>query len=244
MIWRIIVVATTRVAIGSQRRNVLLSVRVKFVLVGVLLLLALGITIIAAVATIQAIQGFQQQNSLVKADDVRTVRDWMTIPYIARMYHVPENYLYQSLHITDAQKPVHDTLRLIAARYHRTVTGVIQNVQAAIQAYRSQHPPAKRTSGSTVEPMIGVGPGYTQGDTGDLSRIVMGGRTPARGHPAPPITPIPTMLRSPFRPYRVGTGEEWWSGVAPCGRPSSFIKRASFLCDRYCPSPLKGGVVL
>jgi hypothetical protein len=122
-----------------------LSVRVKFVIVAVLLLLALGVMVIAAVATVQAIQGFQQQNSLVKADDVRTVRDWMTIPYIARMYHVPENYLYQWLHITDAQKPVHATLRLLATHYHRTVNSMIQSVQAAIRAYRMQHPQTSTT---------------------------------------------------------------------------------------------------
>lgn len=117
-----------------------MSVRVKLVIVGVLLLLALGVTIIAAVATIQAFQGFQRQNSLVKADDVRSVSDWMTIPYIARTYHVPENYLYQWLHITSAQKPRHATLRLLAVQYHRTVNSIIQSVQAAIRAYRTQHP--------------------------------------------------------------------------------------------------------
>ncbi|MHB8595948.1 MAG: hypothetical protein ACYDER_03960 [Ktedonobacteraceae bacterium] len=124
-----------------------MSVRVKLVLVGVLLLLAVGITIIATLTTIQAFQGFQQQSSLVTSGDVRSVSDWMTIPYIARTYHVPEDYLYQWLHITARQKPVHATLRLLAARYHRTVTNVIQSVQAAIQAYRMQHPPT-RTPGS------------------------------------------------------------------------------------------------
>ena len=122
-----------------------MSVRVKFVFVGVLLFLAVGITIIAAMATIQAIQGFQQQNSLVKADDVRTVSDWMTIPYIARTYHVPEDYLYRWLHITSMQKPVHATLRSLAARYHQTVNNMVRSVQMAIQAYRTQHPPARKT---------------------------------------------------------------------------------------------------
>src|SRR5579863_5003557 len=91
----------------AQGSDVLLSVRVKFILVGVLLMLALAATVFAAIATVQAIQGFQQQNSLVRADDVRSVSDWMTIPYIARTYHVPEDYLYQWLHITSVQKPRH-----------------------------------------------------------------------------------------------------------------------------------------
>jgi len=150
-----------------------LSVRVKFILVGVLLMLALAATVFAAIATVQAIQGFQQQNSLVRADDVRSVSDWMTIPYIARTYHVPEDYLYQWLHITSVQKPRHATLRLLAIQYHRTVTSMIQSVQSAIRAYRTQHSLTK-TYGSvtvadvTVVPLTVaamVGPGYPQGDT-------------------------------------------------------------------------------
>jgi hypothetical protein len=153
-----------------------LSVRVKFVLVGVLLLLAIGIAIIATLATIQAYRGFQKQSSLVKADDVRSVSDWMTIPYIARTYHVPEDYLYQWLHITDRQKPVHATLRLLAARYHRSVTSVIQSVQAAIQEYRAQHPAGKTSESGVAAGVVAVVElVYPQGDTGHLRRIVMGG---------------------------------------------------------------------
>lgn len=122
--------------------------RVKFVIVGVLLLLALTITIIAAVATIQAFQGLQQQSALVNSGDVRTVSDWMTIPYIARTYHVPEDYLYQWLHITGVQKPQHITLRLLAARYHRSINDLLHSVQAAIRAYRAHSPPTKKTPGS------------------------------------------------------------------------------------------------
>ncbi len=125
-----------------------MSVRVKFVIVGVLLLLALGIAIFAAVATIQAFQGLQQQSALVNSGDVRTVSDWMTIPYIARTYHIPEDYLYQWLHITGVQKLQHDTLRLLAARYHWSVSDLVHSVQAAIRAYRAHSPTVKKTPGS------------------------------------------------------------------------------------------------
>lgn len=137
-----------------------MSVRVKFVIVGVLLLLASGVTIFAAVATIQAFQGLQQQSALVNSGDVGTVRDWMTIPYIARTYHVPEDYLYQWLHITGVQKPRHVTLRLLAARYHWTVSDLIHSVQAAIRAYRAHYPPTKQTpGGSTGTRHLAVTPG-------------------------------------------------------------------------------------
>jgi hypothetical protein len=134
----------------ATRSHLLLSVRVKFVIVGVLLLLASGVTIFAAVATIQAFQGLQQQSALVHSGDVRTISDWMTIPYIARTYHVPENYLYQWLHITGVQKPRHVTLRLLAARYHWTVSDLVRSVQAAIRAYRAHYPPLQNTPGSSA----------------------------------------------------------------------------------------------
>ena len=77
-----------------------MSLRLKVILLGILLLLTLATTAIAANATYQAIQRFQQQKALAAAADVRTIRPWMTIPYIARFYHVPEAYLYHSLHIS------------------------------------------------------------------------------------------------------------------------------------------------
>src|SRR2546428_8076024 len=79
-----------RVAALAAARMIQMSLRVKMILVGVLLLLTLVTTAIAANATFQAFQRFQQQKMLVTRGDVRTIRPWMTIPYISRVYHVPE----------------------------------------------------------------------------------------------------------------------------------------------------------
>jgi hypothetical protein len=117
-----------------------LSLRVKVILIGVLLLLALATTAIAANATFQAVQRFQQQKTLAAAGDVRTIRPWMTIPYIARFYHVPEAYLYRSLHIYDTRPPRHATVRALAIRFNRPVDEMIHQIQTVILNYRKQHP--------------------------------------------------------------------------------------------------------
>lgn len=107
----------------------------------VLLVIALATTVLAAVSTIQAFQDFQQQHALVKAGDVRSIRSWMTIPYVAHLCHVPESYLYDTLHLT-ASTPLsnHLTLHMLAFRSQRPVDFVVSEVQRAIIAYRKKHP--------------------------------------------------------------------------------------------------------
>ena len=117
-----------------------MSLRVKLILIGILLLLALATTAIAANATYQAVQRFQQQKALAAAADVRTIHPWMTIPYIAHYYHVPEAYLYRSLHIYDTRPPRHATLHALAIRFNRPVDELVYQVQTAILNYRKQHP--------------------------------------------------------------------------------------------------------
>ncbi len=120
----------------------LLSLRIKLVLVGVLLFLALGTTAIAAGSTYQAFQRLQQQSALAKVGDVRSIRPWMTIPYIAHMYHVPEKYLYTWLRLPANSNSTlhHATLHELSMTYKRPVNDLIRNLQDAITAYRKQHP--------------------------------------------------------------------------------------------------------
>lgn len=91
--------------------------------------------------TIQAIQRFQQARALTSAGDVSTIRPWMTISDISRVYHVPESYLYKSLNITDIRPAHRSSLRSLAVRYNRSLHELISNIQTAINIYRKQHPP-------------------------------------------------------------------------------------------------------
>jgi len=117
----------------------LLNTRVTIIIIGILLCLALVGTAFAAFTAIQAVHTFQQQHTLAKEGDVSTIRPWMTVPYVAHTYHVPESYLYQSLHISGQHPPRHVPLHVLAARYHRPVSEVVHELQMSILTYRKQH---------------------------------------------------------------------------------------------------------
>ena len=116
-----------------------LSPRVKIVLIVICLLVVLAAAGFAVMNTVQAVHNLQQEHALAKSGDVRTIRSWMTIPYIARTYHVPEGYLYQTLHLDSQSPPRHATLHALASHYQKPVDAVITDVQHAIVAYRRTH---------------------------------------------------------------------------------------------------------
>lgn len=118
-----------------------MSERVKFGVLCVLLLLALGCVVFTAANTVQAMRELQRQYSGVRAGDVSTVRPWMTIRAISHVYHVPEDYLYRSLDIASDDAFHHATLYEIASRKRRTVDQIIRILQQAISTYRKGHPP-------------------------------------------------------------------------------------------------------
>ncbi len=120
-----------------------MSVRIKIVIVGALLVLALGITSFFAVETLQDVRDFQQQNSLALSGNVYTIRPWMTIPYISHTYHVPESYLYRMLNLAATTPDHHITLHALSVRYHHPVDELIHKIQLAIQAYRRLHSPPR-----------------------------------------------------------------------------------------------------
>ena len=109
---------------------------VKFTYTSLLLCLALALTCFTASGTIQAYQQFQRDHQSVQNGDVTTVRPWMTIPYIARVYRVPEPCLTQTLHLNDHWLVEHATLRVLADHYQRPLERLILDVQHVILNYR------------------------------------------------------------------------------------------------------------
>jgi hypothetical protein len=121
------------VGIGKMSEQIKLSV------LSALLLLALAISAFTIADTFQAVRNLQLQNHDVKAGNVSTIRDWMTVPAISRIYHIPEDYVYHSLEITNSTSNHHVTLYEIANRKQKPVDQVIHIVQHAILTYRKQH---------------------------------------------------------------------------------------------------------
>ena len=117
-----------------------MSLRIRFTLTLILLLLALFFAVFAARSTVETWRNFRQQNTLTKAGDVRTVRPWMTIPFIAHIYHVPEHYLYSQLKLPDSPSLHRTPLHSLATRYNRPINHLVGEIQGAITNYRKQHP--------------------------------------------------------------------------------------------------------
>ena len=90
----------------------------------------------------QTVQNFRQQNALARSGDVSTVSQWMTIPYIAHTYHIPETYLYTRLHLSNLYTFHYVTLQMLAIQDHQSVDLLIREIQQAILAYRRQPPTA------------------------------------------------------------------------------------------------------
>jgi hypothetical protein len=118
----------------------LVSERAKFVLLGLLLALMVGILIYTAVNTIEAAQDFQQQQTAVKKGDVAAIHPWMTVHVVSHLYHIPEDYLYHSLNLTDTKLLRHSTIYEIASKKKQSVNRIIQTLQEAILTYRKAHP--------------------------------------------------------------------------------------------------------
>jgi hypothetical protein len=114
--------------------------RIKLGILGALLLLVLAFSVFAMVNTFKAVRALQLRNQDVKVGNVTTIRAWMTIPAISRIYHVPEAYMYRSLEINSPASYHHMTLLGIANRKQQPVNQVIHTLQHAILTYRKQHP--------------------------------------------------------------------------------------------------------
>ncbi len=128
------------------------------IVTGILLCVAVATVAFTLAETVQAVQGLQHQGSLMKTGDVRTVRSWMTIPYIAHTYHVPGSYLYTSIGVTNSAAQNRASLYALATQKKRPVATVVSGIQHAIVAYRKQHPhhavPIHPTSTRNIRPTM------------------------------------------------------------------------------------------
>ncbi len=120
-----------------------MSVQTRIVFIAGLLVLAICASILAANATWGAIQNVHQHEIMVRNQDVNLIQSWMTIPYIAHVYRVPERTLYQPLQLQSNPTIRHSTLQIIATYKKQPVEKVVHKVQEIILTYRKLHPPGK-----------------------------------------------------------------------------------------------------
>jgi hypothetical protein len=116
------------------------SKRTQIGLLSILLLLMMLCMTFAAINTVQSIHDFQLQYNDVKAENVNTLRPWMTIPIVSHVYHVPEDDLCSALSIKETDPLRRATLYEIADRRKKPIDQVVYTLQSTIQTYRTKHP--------------------------------------------------------------------------------------------------------
>jgi hypothetical protein len=76
--------------------------------------------------------------------DVEAIRGWMTIPYIAQAFDVPEEYLFESLGISaegNRRKSLGKLNRQFAPGERRAV---LTRLKTAIRRFQTEHPVRKK----------------------------------------------------------------------------------------------------
>lgn len=70
--------------------------------------------------------------------DVTLIRDWMTVPFISRMYHVPPPMLFEALGIPEEGNQ-EKSLKQLNQKYYPRETGIVlEKVKTAILANQPQ----------------------------------------------------------------------------------------------------------
>lgn len=88
--------------------------------------------------------------------DVELIRDWMTVPFVSRIYHVPDEIIFEVLEISPKNNRDKSLLDLNQEYYADTDGYVIDLVKSTILAH--QPPPEPASPPTTVSPLTAPAP--------------------------------------------------------------------------------------
>jgi hypothetical protein len=89
--------------------------------------------------------------------DVEFIRNWMTVPFIAELYHVPEPALFDALKIPPDKKNREKSLRDLNREFYPDANGyVLETVKATVK--KLQPPPTPDSAPQTVSPPTAPAP--------------------------------------------------------------------------------------
>ena len=116
------------------------------VLILALILIGVGIVGFFGFRTVRAFREFREHHppppfaTPYLETDVNLIRDWMTIPFISKMYHVKPHSLFEALEIPEQGN--HDkSLRQLNEEYYPQDEGVVlDKVKAAVQNALANRP--------------------------------------------------------------------------------------------------------
>ncbi len=129
----------------TKKQKILTSI---FILIGVAVIVFFGMRAVRSFVRIRGNGNFGKPPP-AKQTDLDLIRDWMTVPYIARMYDVPPEALFKSLDLDkntfdkDADKNYGKmSLKELNDKLYPNEEGIIlAHVKASIQAMQKQEQP-------------------------------------------------------------------------------------------------------
>ena len=128
--------------------------------VGLMIIIGLMIMIVFGLRTVRAFRQFHGHRpprpfaSQPVETDVNLIRDWMTIPFISKMYHVRQHVLFEALDIPE-QGNREKSLKQLNDEYFSEGQGIVlEKVKAAVLAEISERPtePLPESSNTPVLP--------------------------------------------------------------------------------------------
>jgi hypothetical protein len=106
-----------------------------------LVIVGLGLVLFFGLRAYRDYRRLEERGLAPGVTDVEAIRGWMTLPYIAQAYRVPETALFEALGLPQAgnQKL---SIRQLADKYEREPDAVRRAVQEAVRRHQPTSTPA------------------------------------------------------------------------------------------------------
>lgn len=112
----------------------------------VIIILGIFLVLFFGFRTVRSYIRLQRMGLTPGTTDVEAIRGWMTVPYIAAAYGIPEEYIFQQIGIS-AEENQKKSLSQLNRQYAFGEKGVIVNaVKIAITKYQEEHPSSSSKS--------------------------------------------------------------------------------------------------
>jgi hypothetical protein len=111
------------------------SSRVGLILTLALVVTGLGLVLFFGVRAYRDYRRLEERGLSPGVTDVEAIRGWMTMPYIARAYGVPQEALFESLGVPEAGNEKL-SIKQLANKYDRDPAEIREAVQEVVLSYQ------------------------------------------------------------------------------------------------------------
>jgi hypothetical protein len=127
------VTQSTQSSSGFSRKEQIIVI--SLIIIGLVLIIFFGLRAVRSYIRIQ------QTGLEPGVTDVEAIRGWMTIPYIATAYDVPEEYIFEQIGIP-SEGNQNKSLRQLTRQYATGERGAILTaVKESLRRYQAENPP-------------------------------------------------------------------------------------------------------